>query len=125
MKKGIFWCKQFKSGTPELIIVSVPCDSSGAPLETVSFSGKSGNGFNHKSEWERLPKSVTGGAPFDMFPRGRVEVKRGNVTVFLNPDLCREAVIQRIINDFELQSNWASGSVRFVGDGSRHYRHRC
>lgn len=125
MKRGIFWVKEHESKKPELITVSVCCDALGTPLVPVVFSGKAGTNFNHKTEWEKLPRFVTGGVPFDTFPRGRVEIKRGGTTVFLNPDLCRESIISLIIAEFELESLYASGNVKIIGDGSRHYQHRC
>ena len=125
MKRGVFWCREHTSQEPELIAVSVSCVAFGAPQETAEFSAKSGENFNHRAEWEKFGKAVTKGLPFDTFPRGRVEIKNGKATVFLNPDLCREPVIERIVNAFELSTFREQGKLRLVADGSRHYRHRC
>lgn len=64
MKKGIFWCKDFDTDNPKLITVAAMCDLNGFPNEAVTFSSKSGENFNHKTEWSKLPKSVTQGKLF-------------------------------------------------------------
>ena len=51
-------------------------------LEHVEYSSKSGNNFNHKAEWSKLPKSVTNGQPYNYFPRGRVEIKNNKAKVY-------------------------------------------
>lgn len=117
MQKGIFWMLPEDGGT--VLKISVPCNAAGESLDpAVCFSSKSGESFNHKAEWERLGRRVTNGLPFDHYPRGRVEVKNGRVTIFLNPSLCETAALQRILAAFDLT---ASQNVRIVADGSKHY----
>ena len=125
MKKGLFWCKDPLAPSIELITVSVPCDFIGTPTEPAVFTAKCGENFNHKLEWQRLGKDITGGHPFDYYPRGRVEVKYGKVTIYLNPDLNTERVLGRIKEEFEL--TFPSENVRIVvkNDGSKHYRYGC
>lgn len=113
MYKGIFWLAGGK-----LLTVKVLCDGNGAPLEAADFSAKSGENFNHRAEWARLPRSVTGGLPFDYWPRGRVEIRRGRATVFLHPSLNRESVLRLIRSAFRLDGEIP---VRAVSDGSAHY----
>ena len=57
MRKGIFWCKDHNTDSPELIVVSALCDRNGNAVEGTIFSSKSGGNFNHKTEWERIGKS--------------------------------------------------------------------
>ena len=119
MQKGIFWMLPEDGGT--VLKVSVPCNEAGESLDqTVCDSSKSGENFNHKAEWEKLGRRVTKGLPFDYYPRGRVEVKNGRVTIFLNPTLCEVAALQRIYAAFDLT---ASRNIRIVADGSKHYRY--
>lgn len=125
MKKGIFWCKDYDTDFPLLITVAVPCDINGLPNETVAFSSKSGENFNHKIEWSKLPKSITQGKPFNYYPRGRVGMKNGKATVFLNPDIHTERIIRKVLDTFEITENSGLKSIRVKADGSRHYRYSC
>ena len=92
MYKGIFW--KTENG---FISVKVKSDHDGVGLEPMGYSSKSGENFNHKLEWNKLPRSVTGGKPFNFYPRGRVEIKNGKATIWLNPSLnTPETIIQSI-----------------------------
>lgn len=125
MKKGIFWCRDFDTNHPKLIIAAVPCDKNGLTNETVAFSAKSGENFNHKAEWSKLDKSITQGKPFNYYPRGRVEIRNGRATIFLNPDIHSEPVLRRIFDAFEIAEHSGLKSTRIQRDGSRHYRYLC
>ena len=48
MYKGIFWLITDRLGEKQLICVKVSCDANGTPLDTVSFSSKSGETPNLK-----------------------------------------------------------------------------
>lgn len=89
--KGIFW---WMDGS--LVCRKALCSDTGTPLEPVEFTAKNGENFNHKVEWEKLPRRVTGGRPYNYYPRGRVEVKRSKATVYLNPQLNRDDVLTQI-----------------------------
>lgn len=124
MRKGIFWCANFDTECPELITVSVACDKNGDSKELVRFSSKSGNNFNHRPEWERLDRSITAGRPFNYYPRGRVEIKNGKATVFLNPAINKECIVRRIMDAFELMTGELN-CINIKSDGSSHYRFTC
>lgn len=85
MRKGIFWCTNFDSECPELITVSVVCDKNGDSQETVQFSSKSGDSFNHRLEWERLDRKITGGQSFNYIPEGVLKLKTAKLLSFLIP----------------------------------------
>ena len=125
MKKGIFWCIDFDTNHPRLIIVAIPCDRNGVTNETVTFSAKSGESFNHKTKWSKLDKSITQGKPFNYYPRGRVEIRNGKATIFLNPDIHSEPVLRQIFDAFEIAANSGLKSIRIQRDGSWHYRYIC
>ena len=125
MKKGLFWCKDPMAPALELITISVSCDSNGAPTEPAVFTAKSGENFNHKLEWQRLGKDVTGGQPFDYYPRGRVEVRNEKITIYLNPDLNTEHVLGKIKEEFELIDIHENMRLEVNSDGSKHYRYGC
>ena len=124
MKKGIFWCTDSDTEAPALITVSVACDKNGDSKELVRFSSKSGNNFNHRLERERLDRSITAGRPFNYYPRGRVEIKNGKATVFLNPVINKECVVRRIMDAFELMTGELN-CINIKSDGSSHYRFTC
>lgn len=119
MYKGIFWRALNREGEPVWICIKVLCDADGVPTEPfVDFSAKSGDNFNHKAEWEKLSRSVTDGRPFDWFPRGRVEIKRGRAVIYAHPSLTADDCVDQIKDEFGL----ADIDVRVVADGSSHYR---
>ena len=121
MRKGIFWVVNDEEEAV-LISVNVECDINGNSLDSdVAFSSKSGDNFNHKIEWSKLPHSVTKGQPFNYYPRGRVELKNGKVTVFINPDVYNEAVFKLMIKDFDLEGRF--DKIRVVIDNSAHYQY--
>ncbi len=112
--KGVFWWIEDR-----LFCQKTRCDKSGAPLDTVEFSSKKGDNFNHKAEWKKLPKSVTGSRPYNYYPRGRVEVKRDKAVVYLNPQLNRDDILMKISDEFGL-GNLSDICVK--NDGSMHYK---
>lgn len=124
MKKGIFWCANFDTEFPELITVSVVCDKNGNSKEPVQFSSKSGNNFNHRLEWERIDRKITKGQSFNYYPRGRVEIKNGKATAFLNPILNKECIVSKVIDEFGLKATELT-DVRIKSDGSNHYHFTC
>ena len=117
MYKGIFWWIGEKP-----ITVKVECNADGIPLMPADFSAKSGQNFNHKAEWEKLPRRVTDHLSFDHYPRGRVEIRKGKITIWLHPSLNNDAVLARLKAEFALEQNLP---LRVVSDGSRHYRINC
>ena len=76
-------------------------------------------GNNHKRFWETLPRSLTGGMPYNYYPRGRVELRHGKAVVYLHPTLCTLEMDTRIRQAFSLPDEM---QVSFKADGSRHYR---
>ena len=110
MQKGLFW---LVDGV--LVCVKAACDASGKAAQPCDFSSKSGENFNHRIEWAKFPRSVTHGAPFDFYPRGRVEIKNGAAAVWLHPSLAGEE--KRIREEFGLSGI----PVRFRPDHSAHY----
>ena len=123
MKKGIFWCDSFGRDSPHLIVVSVKCDADGRSDQLIDYSSKSGQNFNHKAEWQKLSRSVTGGQPFNYYPRGRVEIKNRKAIIYLNPDLNNTAILNMIMMDFELKDQHDLESITVKSDGSDHYHY--
>ena len=118
--KGIFWLIKNADDDDEVLSVKVPCDPNGYPLRSVDFSSASGQNFNHRAEWEKLPRKLTRGKPFDYYPRGRVEIKDRKVTVYCHPSLTQSPYRLMITGEFGVPS----ATTRFVADGSIHYQAR-
>ena len=116
--KGIFW---FDPNRGQLIVRKVACDHNGTALEAVEYSSKSGDNFNHKAEWAKLPRKVTEGHPYNYYPRGRVEIKKNKATVYFHPVLNEPYATQLIANQFGINSGTIF--VREVPDGSDHYKY--
>lgn len=125
MKKGIFWVKNSDSAQPALITVSTTCSASGNSDSFVKYSSKCGDNFNHKTEWQQLDRRVTNGFPYNYYPRGRVEIKNGKATIYLNPDINNEDVVKMIFDCFELNNVRELRSITIKSDGSEHYRYLC
>lgn len=85
MRKGIFWCTNFDSECPELITVSVVCDKNGDSQETVQFSSKSGDSFNHRIEWDHLDRKSQKGNHLIIIPEGVLKLKMEKPPSFLIP----------------------------------------
>ena len=123
MKKGIFWFNNEDLDNPHLITVAAECDANGEADPSVVFSAKSGRTFNHKIEWEKLGRDITGGHEFNYYPRGRVDIVNGKATIYLNPDLNNDAVLDIIFTEFELKENSELKTIAVKSDGSHHYRY--
>lgn len=121
MYKGIFWLVTDIESNSDIVSVKVSCDADGNTLENVSFSSKDGSNFTHKVEWERLPSQITQGKPYNYFPRGRVEYRKGKVIVFCHPTLTQDKYREMITTEFELQKS-AGLPIVFKADGSYHYQ---
>ena len=121
MKKGLFWCVNYDSDKPTLIIKAIDCDISGKAItNNVQYTSKSGRNFNHKIEWNRFSKSITKGKQYNYYPRGRVEINNSKISIFLNPDINKDVVIRKIIEEFDLVM---IEDIRIISDGSSHYRY--
>ena len=85
MKEGVFWV--------------IPQESNNYKILTV-FDGTSG----HSDIWKTVAKEKKQLAKFeyDFFPRGRVWIKDGKATIFLNPTINIPVVVTQIIGIFEL-----------------------
>ena len=107
-------------------IFPIPCDSDGNIIGDAKYplNSNGGTNYNHKLLWAVLPKRVTHNQPFDYYPRGRVEIKNAKATVYLNPDVNTDKVQRLIISLFGLVKKNGINRVRFVSDGSVHYKYR-
>ena len=68
---------------------------------------------------------ITGSRPYHYFPRGRVEIRKGRITVYIPPSLFREDTLSVIFQEFELNGEAAGRSIRVKADGSAHYQYQA
>ena len=130
--RGIFWviCGYDADDRPildvfTLLTFKVPCTLNGDILDNaIQLNSKSGTSFNHKLQWNQLPKKTTLGHSYQYYPRGRIEIKRGKAVIFINPVLDKSAVIGKIFLEFGLQEESIS-SIAIKCDGSSHYHCHC
>lgn len=110
MYYGLFWVMPGEYGYETPVVV---------PLKK-EYTGESDlEKYTHRKCWNELNKSNTNGFKFDYYPRGRVQIRKGTVKVFLNPDINRKAVIRKIAELFDLDMD----ITKFISDGTSHYRY--
>lgn len=88
----------------------------------LSDSSLTSKDINHKRLWERLDSVVTGGLPYNCYPRGRVELRRGRALIFCSPHICTEELKALITERFGLTSENGIKEVVLKADGSAHYQ---
>lgn len=119
LSRGIFWV--IAESEEELIDknifdIHIMCSPDGIPSQEYSFNSKNGETYNHKATWSRLDKSITKGKPFDYYPRGRVEIRNGKATIWMNGN------ILHLADDIKLKYGLVSIPVQVKEDGSEHYK---
>lgn len=119
MCKGIFWLIQ-ENEEEYILSVKVQCDKFGETHEKAVYSSKSGDNFNHKVEWERLARKKTGCKPYNYFPRGRVEISKGKITVFCHPYLLQDKYVDMIAKEFDFSDTLLI--CHYKADNSHHYQ---
>lgn len=121
MYRGIFWLIKDENSEPFLLCKKILCDENGTLIHEVQFSSKSGNNLNHKEEWRKFSQKITKGRPYNYYPRGRVEIRKRKVVIYLNPNLNLVSFIRLIQKEFELNCTNLE-SIRVICDNSAHYR---
>ncbi|MDR1204293.1 MAG: hypothetical protein LBL26_02285 [Peptococcaceae bacterium] len=121
MYKGLFWL----ADDGGLITYRISCGADGTPeAADLPYNSRKGDSFTHKATWEEAareqPRAVRS-KPWNHFPRGRVEIKAGKVTVYHHPALGSPEFEQRIRGAFALDGV-PSLEVRFISDHSNHYK---
>lgn len=113
--KGLFWLSE------KLIIIKAECDTDGNffKMPDSNLLSENRKEFNHKSAWQTLPKSDTNGKPFNYYPRGRVQIKRGNAIIFTNENALPE--IENIKRAFGLFNGNGIADIKIKVDMSDHY----
>lgn len=121
--KGLFWfiCTvadgQLKF--EEILTLSIPYRGNDIGIV---YNSRKGNSFTHKNSWSELVsrrKSLRK-LPWNYFPRGRVEILRNQVRIFMNPTITEfEDYLGIIKLEFSIPGYL---EVREIIDNSNHYR---
>ena len=114
--KGVFWVRSLSGN--DIIALRFLSDENGV-LTDGSLTSKD---INHQRLWERLDSVVTGGVPYNFYPRGRVELRRGKALIFCSPHLCTEQLKKLITERFGLRAENGIKEVLLKADGSAHYK---
>lgn len=90
MRKGLFWVLR-ENDDYTLLTYSVACNASGERMDADPvYNSRKGNSFSHERSWAEAAKEYPDKIkhkPWDYFPRGRVEAKDSEVTIYFNPAL--------------------------------------
>lgn len=123
--RGIFWITDIDDIYGSGLYFLIPCDSNGNISDfeiPPHMSSESTDNYNHKKVRNSLPKKITGGKPFDYYPRGRVEVRNGSAVVYYSPYIPQNDLKNILTDKFSLTASNGIKKVRFIADGSEHYR---
>ena len=114
--RGVFWVRSLKEG--DMIALRFLSDENGV----LTDSRLTSKDINHQRLWERLDSVITGGVPYNFYPRGRVELRRGKALIFCSPHICTEQLKTLITKRFGLTEDNGIKEVLLKADGSAHYR---
>ena len=136
MNKGIFWVicgYEIINGKLtvdisdyKLLPILIPCDDDGSVIDYTStlLNSKKGNSITHKDAWnnkiitDKEYAKLLRNYSYNYFPRGRVEIGKRKVTIFLSPYIHHESIINDIIKTFRID---AVSDIKVVADNSSHY----
>lgn len=122
--KGIFWITDLDNVYANQLYFQIPVTSDGIVInpEVMHLNSKNGDNYNHKLVWKELTPKETQNKPFDYFPRGRIEINRGKATIYANPNICTQEVLDWLTDKFNLTKNNGITKVVMNPDGSEHYK---
>lgn len=123
--QGVFWIVDLEDlDNNKRYCFPIYCDAEGIIINKSSYNlnAKSGTTFNHELLWAELPEADTLGEPFDYYPRGRVQISNKKAKVYLNPKINTDEIRRFIICEFGLNESSGLESIRFLSDGSEHYK---
>ncbi len=120
---GIFWVPDIDEISDNTLYFQVPVDFDGNPIgDTTHLNAKSGLTFNHERTWEQLPSRMTHNKKYNYYPRGRVIISHGKATIWVNPNLCCDAVRDWCIDRFNLTRHNGITNTVIRPDYSEHYK---
>lgn len=122
--KGIFWITELDNRDAEQLIFRIPVTPAGKVIEPekLDLNSKNVDNYNHRLLWEKLSKKITHNKPYNYYPRGRVEIKRGKAVIYANPNICCEELLISLADRFGLNEENGIVEIRLKPDGSDHYK---
>lgn len=122
--KGIFWITEVDDWSAEQLIFRIPVTPAGEVIEPekLDLNSKNVDNYNHRLLWENLPTKITHNKPYNYYPRGRIEIKRGKAVIYANPNICCEELINLLTERFGLIEENGIVEVSLKADGSNHYK---
>ena len=121
--KGVFWIVDNDNlYNNRNYCFTIPCDNIGDTINNEYGTSKDGYTHNHKGLWSQLSSKLTHNKPFDYYPRGRVVITNGKATIWVNPNLYNEDVLDFIIDEFNLTEYNGINKVVMKADYSEHYK---
>ncbi|MBO7453528.1 MAG: hypothetical protein J6U54_24605 [Clostridiales bacterium] len=122
--KGIFWITDIDDWNAEQLMFRIPVTSMGEVIEPekLDLNSKNVDNYNHRLLWESLPNKNTHNKPYNYYPRGRVEIKRGKAVIYANPNICLDELINLLVKRFGLNKENGIMEVALKPDGSNHYK---
>lgn len=121
--KGLFWLTRTKEGNFQILCCKLLCFRDGVTIEEVETGFCENDGISHERAWDKMQKDEnTKNKPFNYFPRGRVQIKKGKATIFANPILCNDSVIDVVKESFGLTLENGINKIRVKADNSKHYQ---
>lgn len=125
--KGIFWFTcTFTDNACDytntcLIHLNIPCDTDGNVTDSsVIFNSSNNDSVTHKESWQALVAAdkELRTKPWNYFPRGRVDIRKGKALIFMNPNILDcDNYIDIITDAFGI----AGLKVEVKADNSSHY----
>lgn len=119
LSRGIFWVVadvEEELTAANILAFAKRCDTDGNLADLEGLTSADGTSYNHKATWQALPKKTTRGKPFDYYPRGRVEIRNGKATIWLN------ANILHLTDEVKRLFGLNGIVVKVKEDGSKHYK---
>lgn len=120
--KGLFWLVKNDEEKFELFCIKILCYRDGETLEKIETGECESEKLNHERAWVQIDKQITKGKPYNFYPRGRVQIKKGKATIFMNPILHQKEILEKIITSFGLTAENGLTHIRVKHDNSYHYR---
>lgn len=124
LQKGIFWIVDLDNiDNNSKYCFTIDSDINGNPLCDLDLlNSKNGETYNHEKTWNQLDKKYTFNKKYNYFPRGRVEINHGKATIYLNPNINTDEVIDFIVDNFHLTGYNGINNIKVISDGSDHYK---
>ena len=124
LQRGIFWIKDINNISDSKLYFTIPCDTNGnAMYDTdIEYTSRNKISYNHENTWRKLTSKETDNKPFNFYPRGRVEIRNGNATIYCSPFIYGDELKSWCIDKFNLTSINGVKKVIMHADNSEHYK---